>query len=316
MKAFYCRQTTEPLFFLFTGYFSNTLVLENVNIKREPENKMSFPSDDVILMEPTHFGRHVLVVEDVETTRFVMYKMLETLGITFDFADTGTEAVERVSEQAYGLIFLNIGLPELGGFEVARKMRSVHQESNSRLPIIALTSYDNEEVREKCLEAGMDDILVKPPVIDALKDILQTWLVKSGKPKESLWAGESEAGRTATSAHETGFLEELRARDPEKAEKLAGIAVKDLEERIYDMREAIENKDWQEAEAHAHAMKSVALDIGASEFAALARKMAALCYSENLEEDDFRWLADKMTSLFLQIRDALRDNQASKKHIG
>jgi DNA-binding response OmpR family regulator len=102
---------------------------------------------------------HLLIVEDDAALRNLLRRLLTRDRHLVELAATGTEAIETV-ESTNGLdaLILDIGLPDIGGLEVARRLRS----KRSRLPILMLTARDAIEDKVAGLDAGADDYLVKP----------------------------------------------------------------------------------------------------------------------------------------------------------
>ncbi|WP_100656658.1 aerobic respiration two-component sensor histidine kinase ArcB [Alteromonas flava] len=102
---------------------------------------------------------HILLVEDIELNVMVAKALLEKLGQTVDVAMTGQEAIDKARENTYDLILLDIQLPDMNGFEVAK---TLHEEDLvMQTPIVALTANVIKK-REEYLENGMDDIIAKP----------------------------------------------------------------------------------------------------------------------------------------------------------
>lgn len=113
----------------------------------------------------------ILVVDDNVSAAEMLSMLLAKLGdheiIT---AYDGLAAIEAAKEQRPDLILLDIGLPKLDGFEVARRLRAFREFD--RTHVVALTGYGTQEDRRKSVAAGFNDHLVKPPAIDALQRLL------------------------------------------------------------------------------------------------------------------------------------------------
>jgi signal transduction histidine kinase/CheY-like chemotaxis protein len=106
---------------------------------------------------------HVLIVEDNELNRLLTSLMLERLGHTFEFAVNGREAVERAAVGRFDLALMDVQMPEMDGLSATRAIRAAETTTGrDRLPIVAVTAEAMTADRERCLEAGMDDYLVKP----------------------------------------------------------------------------------------------------------------------------------------------------------
>jgi CheY-like chemotaxis protein len=101
----------------------------------------------------------VLVVDDHETNQLLIGCFLEKhSNITLEFAKNGQEAVYLVGNNPYDLIFMDINMPIMDGFEATHIIKLRYPN----LPIVAVTANTADENRDKCLLAGMDDFLKKP----------------------------------------------------------------------------------------------------------------------------------------------------------
>ncbi len=104
------------------------------------------------------FSGKVLVVEDHKNIRLLIGKILKRLGFEVTLAEDGQQAVEKVLEESFDLVLMDIRMPVLNGFEATERLR----EKGVTTPIIALTAHAMKGDREKCLEAGCDDYISKP----------------------------------------------------------------------------------------------------------------------------------------------------------
>jgi PAS domain S-box-containing protein len=118
----------------------------------------------------------ILVVEDYPINQQVAQLYLEQIGFSCHIASNGVEAVQSFAAHNYSLILMDCQMPDMDGYTATRKIRSQEEGSGKRIPIIALTAHAMSGDREKCLEAGMDDYLVKPIEPDHLQNMLQKWL--------------------------------------------------------------------------------------------------------------------------------------------
>lgn len=110
----------------------------------------------------------VLLVEDVPLIQNFSINFLETMGCDVTLAINGKEAIE-LAKNHFDLIFMDIGLPDEDGLSAIRKIRQ-NERGHSHTPIIALTAHATNEVKEECLNAGVDDFLTKPA---SFKDIFR-----------------------------------------------------------------------------------------------------------------------------------------------
>jgi CheY-like chemotaxis protein/nitrogen-specific signal transduction histidine kinase len=109
-------------------------------------------------------GRHILLAEDVEINREILLALLEPTLIGMDCAKDGAEAVRMytAAPESYALIFMDVQMPKMDGFEATRRIRALDAPRAATVPIIAMTANVFREDVEKCLEAGMDSHVGKP----------------------------------------------------------------------------------------------------------------------------------------------------------
>jgi len=125
-------------------------------------------------------GYRILLAEDVEINREIVMSLLEPTGLVIDCARNGTEAVEMFSKRPedYGMIFMDVQMPEMDGYEATRSIRALDSEYAGTIPIIAMTANVFREDIEKCLESGMDGHVGKPLDINDVIQQLKVHLLK------------------------------------------------------------------------------------------------------------------------------------------
>jgi signal transduction histidine kinase len=114
-------------------------------------------------------SRRILIVEDNHDSREMLRELLELWGHQVETAAGGAEGVRKAVADRPDYALIDIGLPELNGYEVARRIRA---EANGPMCLVALTGYGQEEDRRRALEAGFDTHLVKPVDLDELARVL------------------------------------------------------------------------------------------------------------------------------------------------
>jgi signal transduction histidine kinase len=123
-------------------------------------------------------GKTILIAEDIEINREIIMALLEPTRITIECAENGREAV-RMFEAApgkYDLIFMDIQMPEMDGYEATRAIRASAAPGAGKLPIIAMTANVFKEDIDQALAAGMNDHLGKPIVLDDVLSKLAKYL--------------------------------------------------------------------------------------------------------------------------------------------
>ena len=118
-----------------------------------------------------HAGMRVLLVEDNPVGALLAKTLLKREGCTVETAANGREAVQSLTRATYDLVLMDMRMPEMDGPAAARAIRARGDDT----PIVALTANAFAEDRRVCLEAGMDDHLVKPLETGALRTVLSRW---------------------------------------------------------------------------------------------------------------------------------------------
>ncbi len=119
----------------------------------------------------------VLVAEDNPVNQKLILRMLSLFGIQADLVDTGKACLESVTDQVYDLIFMDVQMPEMDGYEATRRIR----EQGNNVWIIALTAHALPEDRERSLRAGMNAHLSKPIRLETLRTVIQEFLEHAPK---------------------------------------------------------------------------------------------------------------------------------------
>jgi signal transduction histidine kinase/CheY-like chemotaxis protein/ligand-binding sensor domain-containing protein len=114
----------------------------------------------------------ILVAEDNLVNQKLALAMLRKLGHQVELAANGAEALAMWKDGGFDLIFMDVQMPELDGFEATRIIRTQEQASGKHIPIIAMTAHAMSGDRERCLESGMDDYVSKPVNRDRLTEAI------------------------------------------------------------------------------------------------------------------------------------------------
>jgi signal transduction histidine kinase/CheY-like chemotaxis protein/HPt (histidine-containing phosphotransfer) domain-containing protein len=110
-----------------------------------------------------HTGRRVLIAEDNFVNRMYVERLLTRGGYEVDAAVDGRQVLTLLSQRDYDLVLMDCQMPELDGYDTTREIRRREAATGGRrIPIVAMTAAATDEIRHKCLDAGMDDYLSKP----------------------------------------------------------------------------------------------------------------------------------------------------------
>ena len=126
-------------------------------------------------------GYRVLLAEDVEINREIVLTLLEPTKLAIDCVENGTYAVRQFANNPgyYDMIFMDVQMPEMDGYEATRQIRLLDRAEAKTVPIVAMTANVYKEDVEKCLEAGMNGHVGKPLDIDEVINTLNHYLSKN-----------------------------------------------------------------------------------------------------------------------------------------
>ena len=160
--------------FWFILTLKNTIDNFSYNEKSYIPNKNR--SSKPLLTKLPQFNATILLVEDNFTNQMVAQCMLEEFGIHPELAINGKEAIEKLEQKPYDLIFMDCQMPVLDGYATTQYIRDPQSSIyNPTIPIIAMTANTMRGDREKCIAVGMSDFIPKPVNQEVLMQALITW---------------------------------------------------------------------------------------------------------------------------------------------
>ncbi|HCV77419.1 response regulator, partial [Pseudomonas oryzihabitans] len=177
-------------------------------------------------------GIRLLLVDDNAINRQVVIGFLQGSGILIDVAEDGQAALDQLEQQRYDLVLMDVHMPRLDGLSATRELRT--RPALAGLPVIAMTANGLPGDRERCLDAGMNDHLVKPLDPAELFRIIAAWA-----NLEQLQRAERKAVEEVVEVKEIGVLARARASavlEPESALRLLRGSAQLYEQLIRDFR--------------------------------------------------------------------------------
>jgi CheY-like chemotaxis protein len=197
-----------------------------------------------------------MVAEDNRVNQQLAVRLLEKRGHSVVVAGNGREAVAAFEREAFDVIFMDVQMPEMGGFEATAAIRARENE-HQRLPIIAMTARAMKGDREACLAAGMDGYIAKPISSKVLFEQLECLTVRD--------APASEVDMDALLARVEG--------DRELLGDLVRIFLEDSPARLAALQAAVQQHDPAALQTPAHAIKGSAANFGAPEAVVAAEQL-------------------------------------------
>jgi len=263
-------------------------------------------------------GAKILLVEDNKINQQVAKELLEHEEFFVEISNNGEQGFERVRQSNpddfFDAVLMDIQMPVMDGHTATREIRNL-KSRNRNLPIIAMTAHAMTGEREKCLESGMNDYVSKP--IDP-KELFST-LVKWIKPQKRSFPGKDKHKKIVSEE----LLVNIAGIDiAEGLERIGGDMNffrqllkdfhNDYKDRIYDIREAVKNYDYETAGRIAHTLKGVGGNISAN---ALFESASKLEKAINMKETSLVGLIENLETDLKQILSSIEklDHMDTKK---
>jgi PAS domain S-box-containing protein len=226
----------------------------------------------------------VLLVEDNAINQLAAASMLTRLGCRVATADSGEKAIELVGGQPFDLIFMDVQMPNMDGFEATRLIRQLDAPA-AATPIVAMTANAMEGDREKCLAAGMNDYLSKPVTKDDLTAILQRW---GGAP-----ARQDEADAAPLLENEAAIFNHQEALNRFSGNnrllrELIELFLGQYPLRAANIDKALRDRDFKLAAHMAHSIKGGSSYIGANRITQTALNLEN-CASQEEVDNCAQW---------------------------
>jgi signal transduction histidine kinase/CheY-like chemotaxis protein/HPt (histidine-containing phosphotransfer) domain-containing protein len=264
---------------------------------------------------------NVLVVDDNPINLRVALAWLSKHNIHADSAESGAEAIRKVREKRYCLIFMDHMMPEMDGIEATVRIRRMKEEWCASVPIVALSANAIKGVRNVFLAGGMNDFLSKPIDATALNRILKKWLppeaIKhSGKDDESFAMTGPDLAATGFSAliDRAVGLDNV-AGDENLYKQILFDFRNDHGADVLKIKSALELGDFKLARRLAHTLKSTAALIGANRLrdAADDAEMALAEGKKPPSRECMRKLKDELSTLTAELA-GIAARRVAKKH--
>ncbi|MDR2672893.1 MAG: response regulator [Coriobacteriales bacterium] len=154
--------------------------LQAQRVKQPEQDSLSASSDtgESSAMRNDFSNYRLLLVEDIEINREIVMALLEPTGLAIECAENGAEALRLfdANPERYNIIFMDIQMPEMDGYEATRRIRALDAPHAKTIPIIAMTANVFKEDIEESKRAGMDAHIGKPLDLDNVLTKLQTYL--------------------------------------------------------------------------------------------------------------------------------------------
>lgn len=242
----------------------------------------------------------ILLAEDDAVNQKVATRMLKKLGYSCEIARDGIEVLEALSQTDYDLVFMDCNMPDMDGFEATVQIRE-REGTERHTPIVALTAAVMHTDRERCLEVGMDDHIIKPVSIQALQGVIEKFLAP-GKVGEKAQGLKPEASESVPV--ETRRVREASGGDAEFERELYELYLGDGQRYIEAIEGAAQRQDADAMRRAAHTLKGSSANVGAKGIQELAHALEQ--NGANGDLDGVGALLSQLKAEFDVVREFLR----------
>jgi len=227
-----------------------------------------YTSEDTMMLR-------ILVAEDNPSNQFLIRTLLEKFNYACTIANNGQEALEAVvGGGKYDLVLMDMQMPVMDGIDATRAIRAL-PGSSGKMPIIALTADAMTGVRDKVLNAGMNDYLSKPIDVRALSKALGHWgNISRQQSLYDLEAFENNTGIVTPALIDESVLKSMaEVLGEQKTAELLNEFWPTVEEKLFELRQALGAKNESRILAIAHELKGSAGNFGGLRFSRIAAKL-------------------------------------------
>jgi PAS domain S-box-containing protein len=259
-------------------------------------------NEEIVSMELLQ-KHNALLVEDNEVNQLIAQRTLQTIGFEVDVASNGEVAVEKAKQKDYDIIFMDLQMPVMDGYEATKNIK----EFNQKTPIIALSAAVMESERVKALQYGMVDHISKPvDKGELLSAISKHFQLKMGTAtSESKFANGEQVKLSIYEVDYEKLVSMLMSNAlAEKTLEVFYDSFKDLPENLL----SLQLQDSEKFRHSVHKLKGASGNIQ-------SQKISALC--KQIEEDEqnvllVKNLANELQSLLLSIKTSIVDSKANR----
>lgn len=261
------------------------------------ETEVISPYDDNLKEKRNNYK--ILIAEDNVVNQKVVLRMLTELGFEAAAVCNGRDAVEKVKNDNFAAVLMDVQMPEMDGFTATKMIRGL-DDARKNTPVIAITAHALKGDREKCLEAGMNDYITKPINAKQLSTVLDSWvnlqvgLKSKRQPEVKIQEGVFDLQRfTEMSLGDVSFQRELLM-----------DYFEDLEQRLEKLSEQFEKKDLENVMKEVHTIKGSSFSLGATRIGEEALGIELSAKSNDLESVSQR--LQTLKNAFVQTKEIVK----------
>ncbi len=251
------------------------------------------------------YNANILIVDDNITNLAVAKGLLSQYKMTIDTASGGQEAIDKIKQTDYDLVFMDYMMPEMDGAEATSVIRGFNDERYKKLPIIALTASIESSTKAKLLKEGFSDYIAKPVNVKKLEVVLENYLNNSSAV---LQRALQVTGKLATRARRTidGYIDVEAGIQQMGGQESTYVNVldtylEDMKRRKGELINIIKNGDIALFVIYAHAIKGASAGVRADRLSELAAELEKLGKTKQMDKID-----DRLNPFFTEMENVIK----------
>jgi two-component system, OmpR family, aerobic respiration control sensor histidine kinase ArcB len=245
----------------------------------------------------------VLLVEDHRVAEKVTKNMLAALHCQVDIAMDGKMALELIKHQHYDLVFMDVGLPDMKGDEITRRIRTYELAQGTHIPIIALTAHTDSKTQQQCLDAGMNAVISKPLCQEEAEKILNAFIPARRKSLER----QSQNIQNEEKIVDFNYAKKLLGDNETLVWETLTMFVQSFPHEAKKLEEAYQQENWEAIQTIANKLK------GSASYCGTLRLKAVCTELDNYIESGLTMLISELYQQLLTELDALGKFMANPK---
>ena len=263
----------------------------------------------------------ILLVDDNAANLKLAKALLNDFNVNIQTADSGATAINHFEQTAFDLVFMDIQLPDIDGFETTKRLRRFEQQKREgkRTPIIALTAHNISDEKTALLLAGMDDVIGKPLTKKQLSQIIDRWVIHAKKKVKAvtyLTPNSVFPNKLEEPAHQVDISTDkqdsektsdaipvniseclnLAKNDPELAHDMLDMLIHSLDDEKANISSAQNAVDYAQMYDHVHRLHGASCYCGVPRLKEITKKL-----DSKLRNDEISEIDKDLVSLYLAI---------------
>jgi CheY-like chemotaxis protein len=205
---------------------------------------------------------HILFVEDDLSNKFLLELTFKNSLYNFQIAVNGRDALKKVVENNFDIVFLDIQLPDMDGFEVAKKIRALEDPFKCNIPIISMSANEpfGDDLKFQLKSAGITGYINKPFTEEEIDGKISESLNYDAQNKNQI--NFFSINDDLTTVIDNDRLMKIAKGDPLLIKNMIDILFRQKEDSFIKFESALKKKDWKLVENTAHSLKSSIIFFG------------------------------------------------------